>query len=244
MNWSEATTSTVKAQEDHEFYFQDIILLVENSLFKVAARNFITESDVFATMFQLPQNPDVVADGLSNDQPLRLEGVKSDDFRQLLRVMYPSGIGKHETLTTEQWISVLALSTQWDMAAIRAEAIKNVRAGLADLAPEALIPHKLLNLGQTYRVDDWVMTAIIFFIKRKEPMGPNDAEIIGIENAFKIASLRECCVQDFQSFRVVEERPKLIGAMADKKRIEQLFGLEISPEAPKKALGKRKITLI
>ena len=40
-------------------------------------------------MFKLPQNPDVVPDGLLNDQPLRLEGVKSDDFRQLLRVMYP-----------------------------------------------------------------------------------------------------------------------------------------------------------
>ena len=65
------------------------LIKVENSLFKVAARNFITESEVFATMFKLPQNPDVVADGLSNDQPLRLEGIKSDDFRQLLRVMYP-----------------------------------------------------------------------------------------------------------------------------------------------------------
>jgi hypothetical protein len=40
-------------------------------------------------MFKLPQNPDVAADGLSNDQPLRLDGVKSQDFRQLLRVMYP-----------------------------------------------------------------------------------------------------------------------------------------------------------
>lgn len=40
-------------------------------------------------MFKLPQNPDVAADGLSNDQPLILDGVKSYDFRQLLRVMYP-----------------------------------------------------------------------------------------------------------------------------------------------------------
>jgi hypothetical protein len=40
-------------------------------------------------MFKLPQNPDIAADGLSDDQPLRLEGVKSDGFRQLLRVMYP-----------------------------------------------------------------------------------------------------------------------------------------------------------
>jgi len=222
-------TSTEKTQEDHEFYFQDIILLVEDRLFKVPARNFITESEVFETMFKLPQNPDVIADGLSNNQPLRLEGVKSDDFRQLLRVMFPSGIDRHETLTTEQWVSVLALSTQWDMTAIRSEAIKKVREGLASESDKSLLPHKLLNLGQTHRVDEWVKAAIAFFVKRQEPMGPNDAKIIGIDNAFKIASLRECCIIDIyqKSFRVAEERPKL-GHMVDTKRIEQLFGLESS----------------
>jgi hypothetical protein len=109
------------------------------------------------------------------------------------------------------------------MTAIRAKAIKNVRASLA---PDNLLAHKLLNLGQTHRVDEWIVAAVVFFITRKEPMGPNDAEIIGIENALKIASLRECCAtQDFRSFRVAEERPKLVGALTDTKRIEQLFGL-------------------
>ena len=137
---------------------------------------------------------------------------------------------------------MLALSTQWDMTSIRAEAIKNARAGLTQDALPGL-PHKLLNLGLTYHVDDWAMTAIVFFIKRKEPMEPKDAESIGIENALKIASLRECCVQDYlnsHNIRVVEGRPKLTGAIADtgKKRIEQLFGLEPSesPEAPKRKI--------
>jgi hypothetical protein len=124
----------------------------------------------------------------------------------------------------EQWVSVLALSTQWDMTAIRAKAIKNVRAALA---PDNLQPHKLLNLGQTHHVDEWVITAIVFFIKRKEPMGPNDAEIIGVENALKIASLRECCVRQlgFPGFQLVEERHEIVGGINDTKRIEQLFGL-------------------
>ena len=118
----------------------------------------------------------------------------------------------------------MVLSTQWDMTAIRAEAIKNVRAALP---PDGLLPHSLLNLGQTHRVDEWVITAVVFFVKRQEPMGPNDAKTIGIENALKIASLRECCIQDFRtsSFRLLEERPKLTGAITETKRIEQLFGL-------------------
>ena len=116
----------------------------------------------------------------------------------------------------------MALSTQWDMTAIRAEAIKKVRAALP---PDGLLPHNLLNLGQTHRVDEWVITAIVFFVKRQEPMGLNDVKTIGVENALKIASLRECCIQRPSEIRLVDERSKLFGAITDTKRIEQLFGL-------------------
>lgn len=141
----------------------------------------------------------------------------------------------------EQWISVLALSTQWDMIAIRAKAIKNLRAALT---PDNLHPHKLLNLGQTYHVDEWVLSAILFFIMRKEPMGPNDSETIGVENAFKIASLRECCVQDsstmFRTIRVLEERPRLIGSITDMKRVGKLFGLQ-TEDSSGAARGRAKL---
>lgn len=59
-------------------------------------------------MFKMPQNPDIAADGQSDDHPLRLEGVKSDDFRQLLRVMYPRYETDHRSallllIRTSQW---------------------------------------------------------------------------------------------------------------------------------------------
>lgn len=65
---------------------------VENQLFKVPRRNFAIESEIFSDMFQLPA-PTVdghVLDGSSDDQPLRLDGIKKSDFLQLLRVMFPS----------------------------------------------------------------------------------------------------------------------------------------------------------
>ena len=40
-------------------------------------------------MFQLPVATGSVADGSSNEQPLRLEGVNKGDFRQLLKIMFP-----------------------------------------------------------------------------------------------------------------------------------------------------------
>lgn len=56
-------------------------------------QNFITESEVFADMFELPppsgQGVEAALDGSDDDKPLRLEGIKKSDFEQLLRVMFP-----------------------------------------------------------------------------------------------------------------------------------------------------------
>jgi hypothetical protein len=65
---------------------------VENQLFKVPRRNFAIESEIFSDMFQLPAPTDGTSpppDGLSDDRPLRLDGIKKSDFIQLLRVMFP-----------------------------------------------------------------------------------------------------------------------------------------------------------
>jgi len=129
----------------------------------------------------------------------------------------------------EQWLTVLALSTRWDMTAIRAEAIKNVKEALNR---DGLDPHnfKLLTLGQTYRVDEWVIIAVISLIKRQEPIGLDDANVIGVENALKIASLRECSQQirlmEGPGFRLVA-RPQMHGVINSTKIIEELFGLVV-----------------
>ena len=50
---------------------------------------FERDSEVFRDLFTLPNNLEVHEDGSSDKQPLRLEGIKEHDFRQLLKVMYP-----------------------------------------------------------------------------------------------------------------------------------------------------------
>lgn len=67
-------------------------------------------------MFQLPQNPDSIIEGETDEQPIRLDGIRKEDFKQLLRVMYarcvshsrnisilkltfPSAFAEEETLT-------------------------------------------------------------------------------------------------------------------------------------------------
>lgn len=45
-------------------------------------------------MFKLPVAQDVPVEGSSDQQPIRLEGIKEDDFRQLLRVLYPQSVNE------------------------------------------------------------------------------------------------------------------------------------------------------
>ena len=64
-------------------------LQVEDTLFRVPRRYFEQESEIFRTMFQLPVAEGIAPDGSSNERPLLLEGVNKEDFRQLLKVMFP-----------------------------------------------------------------------------------------------------------------------------------------------------------
>jgi hypothetical protein len=98
-----------------------------------------------ADMFLLPSGPSARIEGQVKEHPIILEGYKKEDFICLLKVMYPtyvlllvlyydspkksfylgnvfirarsliSGSTIHLDLTKEEWVSVLKLSTIWNM---------------------------------------------------------------------------------------------------------------------------------
>lgn len=63
---------------------------VEDQCYKVPKFHFVSNSkSVFADMFSVPSGADV-AEGASDDNPIRLELLSKSDFESLLEVMYPS----------------------------------------------------------------------------------------------------------------------------------------------------------
>ena len=40
-------------------------------------------------MFALPQGNDLKAKGTSEEEPIRLEGIKSEEFKSFLKLLYP-----------------------------------------------------------------------------------------------------------------------------------------------------------
>ena len=92
-------------------------------------------------MFLLPSGPETPCEGQDRDHPVVLEGYKKDDFACLLKVMYPtyvhvifiyihffftfdragsliSGTNLELHLKKEEWVSVLKLSTIWNMTKV------------------------------------------------------------------------------------------------------------------------------
>lgn len=91
---------------DEDFYHEYAIFLVgtlsnypvlrtnpvttgRRSPFQVPRIHFIQESEILREMFLLPPPDSSVIDGLTDEQPLRLDHILREDFRQLLKVFYP-----------------------------------------------------------------------------------------------------------------------------------------------------------
>jgi len=168
-----------------DFFFEDLFILVDECMYKLPKRNFVSDSEVFADMCKMPLAEGTPADGSCKEHPLRLEGVKRYDFESLVRVMFPPNFSNPDSLTMNQWASVLKLSAMWNFERIRGVAIDNLRS-ITETNPILAVA-----MAKQANVDDWLVPAIEALAKRDAPISIDEVEILGIEMALKIMQVRE-----------------------------------------------------
>ncbi|KIJ63370.1 hypothetical protein HYDPIDRAFT_113359 [Hydnomerulius pinastri MD-312] len=168
------------------FYMNTVTFLVEGCLFKIPRYPFETESTVFKDMFMLPVGDPTNVEGLSNAKPIRLEGIKTDDFDQFLKALLHRSNGQCQDLPVgyEQWTSVLKLSTLWEFTGLRQRAIDTLSA-LSIPAVEKIV------LAYRYNATTWLLPAMNELAQRPEALTVEEAGRLGFEIAFKLASVRE-----------------------------------------------------
>ncbi|CDO70494.1 hypothetical protein BN946_scf184569.g37 [Trametes cinnabarina] len=182
----------VAPHRDSTFYSDHVVILVEDSLFKVPKRPFVEGAQVFKDMFSLPGYAET-ADGESDDKPLKLEGITKDGFRALLRVMFesyhqPPEVAKsvHE-LSTEEWVEVLKLATMWEYDKIR-------RIALANLTPRFEADRqstRWLGYARRYEVREWLVPALCALARRPQAIQLDEVDDLGIETVVRMAEIRE-----------------------------------------------------
>ncbi|KAI0735308.1 hypothetical protein C8Q76DRAFT_610069 [Earliella scabrosa] len=168
-----------------DYYFEDgnLVILVENTLFRVFRSTFIRHSAVFRDLFSLPGPVGGPTEGQDDDCPLHFSGISAVEFERLLWVLYPPYVSQPST--PDEWTSILSLATRWDFNDVRALAIKQLQT--LDMSPTDKIV-----IAREYDVGGrWVLNAYTALCERPEPLSLPEASRLGLETAMRIAQLRE-----------------------------------------------------
>ncbi|KIJ63369.1 hypothetical protein HYDPIDRAFT_65515, partial [Hydnomerulius pinastri MD-312] len=172
--------------KDEQFYMTTVTFLVENTLFRIPRDPLETHSTVLRDMFLLPIGDRSEAEGMSDESPIRLEGIKKIDFQQLMKVLFPGSFGQTQRLPVglEEWSSVLKLATLWEFEGIR-------RAAIGALPKCPITPVDKLVLAREYNIKEWLLPAINELVQRPNPIGVEDVARLGLDFALKILAVRE-----------------------------------------------------
>jgi hypothetical protein len=184
---SSSKAATLQRLRDETFYFEVVIFLVEDVLFKVPRLYFETNSVVFRDLFaNLPSTQD----GTGDDNPIKLEAIRSIDFQRFSTVAFPE-LSWHarspivmSPLSLNEWISVLKLSTEWKFAELR-------RKALEVLSWIRIDPVERVILARKYKVEKWVVDAYTQLVVQDNRLSLKEAEILGYDTAFQLYEMRE-----------------------------------------------------
>lgn len=181
------------AEDTHsgEFYGDIIVIKVEDRLFHVPRSEFVQSSEIFSDMFHLPSGPGGNSEGQDREHPIVLEGYKKDEFSCLLKVMYPtagsliSGTTLKLRLGKEEWVSVLKLSTMWNMEKIRTYAIHRLSKDFV------LFPLEKIHLARAHKVAAWLDEGVTALICDDPKPTLDDLVSLGWETAARILGIKD-----------------------------------------------------
>ncbi|KAH8111838.1 hypothetical protein DFH11DRAFT_1512330 [Phellopilus nigrolimitatus] len=200
------------ASKDETFYFSMTIFQVEGCLFKVPRKPFEEQSEIFRSMFSLPQESNAMVEGMTDDKPLILDSVKKADFRAFLQVLFPPSYGEEIPLSEQEWLSVLGLANMWSFTKIRQTAIEKLQHNSIDLITKVELAHR-------YDIREWLYGAYLALGKRLDPLSVEESARLGYDFAIKMGHVRERLLRDKIAHpNAYRQRPGYIPARGDSPR--------------------------
>ncbi|KAG6879024.1 hypothetical protein C0992_005774 [Termitomyces sp. T32_za158] len=160
--------------KDAEYYLETATFQVEGTLYKVAKYHFLKGQGMAAIFAGCKSEHDVIY----------LDDVSRDEFRTLLKLLYPLSVMPTNNFTTEEWIAVLNLSTRWKMLDIRNLAIRQLNVANVD-------PIDRIVLARRYHIPQWLTSSLVPLIRRESSLSTDEVEKLGFELALKIFRIRD-----------------------------------------------------
>jgi hypothetical protein len=107
------------------------------------------------------------------------------------------------------WITVLKLTTKWDMVNTRALAIERLSPLLNEHTRGSEIAQVIL--AREFKVRKWLMEAYWSIVNREQMITRDEREVLGMEDTFRLMELRDVHYRGVEAVRVTALVPVRFG---------------------------------
>ncbi|GJE92139.1 hypothetical protein PsYK624_082920 [Phanerochaete sordida] len=184
---SSHASATQALEISSKYFFEDLFLQVENTLYKVNRRDFEEGSVVFRDMFQLPNGGKTV-EGCSAEKPIVLESIKAADMDHFLAAIYPRPFkGIDYYLSLDAWKAVYKLAELWQFSYMHKRALVALKDNMVT-APgvDAIRIYAELALD----LDQVFVAAVRKLVVRQEDISEEEARSLELATVMRICKLR------------------------------------------------------
>ncbi|KAF9555044.1 hypothetical protein CPC08DRAFT_712351 [Agrocybe pediades] len=191
---------TIKKNVGYYIESDVAVFKVENCLFRLPTHMFIKESPHFSEIFGLCPNEHkdtgscedeaTYGEQRSRDGSIvDLKGIKRNEFKSLLKVLYPLNMTNGIKLSKSEWVAVLYVSTEWNFCGVRQLAIGELHQS------GSLSPVEKVVLGRKLFISSWVEEGLSGMVRREQPISDDEGVELDshddVLTALKVSWIRE-----------------------------------------------------
>lgn len=169
------------------YFLEDIVLQVENTLYRLPQSRFRTGSRAFHDMLALPQGHTTSVEGLDDNNPIVLHGIASSDFDHLLEVLFPRA-EEPPNFNYHEWSRVARLADMWSFEDVMTLAIQEMSPMLEK--DSTMIVEQIM-LAQQYKVKKWLVDGCARLVNRDLAPTLCERRKIGFELLIFVSELRD-----------------------------------------------------
>jgi len=171
----------------------DTFFEVEGVIFRLHKAFLTLKSEWFAALFEgsapnSPRSP-MIAEGLTEQQPICLSGIKREEFEHLLGAMYNENLASSSPIPKETLMAIFRLADMWLLDEIRTATLSRLHPYFSLPSPFALV--EKLRFATRYNVPSWIMEVCMELATRPSPPSQAEAAQLGQGTAFGLMAARE-----------------------------------------------------
>ncbi|KAF8589266.1 hypothetical protein K439DRAFT_1383560 [Ramaria rubella] len=183
--------------QDEVYYLNDtIIFQVENDQFEIPRHILELHSPIFANIFSLPSRGNEM-ERHHDSNLISLEHVTTTDFHRLMELVRSLTSPLHTTEPSqtqpwgpEEWMSILRLTTKWQI-----EELRNYSIHKLDALKCFTTPLMQIQCGRDYNHPPWVRDGYMKLIMRDKSLSEKEGTQLGLKEALMCAAARETALR-------------------------------------------------